>query len=174
MINIHPEPQDLLGDVIKGAPLDEVIQTSHKEDSHGSGLPVVVNLPRKQQILDPGSWDGKPVNMRAVWGADNSRLPRLVELMELTGAHTDVQPIVQPGQVAGLACGAEVVTVSGGILSTLQHPDLASRPVAVVDLYGGLREGLAVGAEHALGWQVGHRVPVGHQLAKVQTGHSRH
>ena len=112
LVNIHPEPQDLLGDLIKGAPLDKVIQT--KEYSHGSGLPVVVNLPRKQQILDPGSWDGKPVNMRAVWGADNSRLPRLVELMELTGAHTDVQPIGQPGQVAGLACVAEIVTVSSG------------------------------------------------------------
>ena len=97
--------------------------------------------------------------MRAIWGADNPWLPGLVELMELAGAHTYIQPIGQHGQVVGLTSWAEIVTITIGVLGTLQDPDLASRPVAVVDLYRGLRGGLPEGAEHALGWQVGHRVP---------------
>ena len=62
----------------------------------------------------------------------------------------DVQPIGHGYPVSLLAGGAEILPVSGGILHTLQDPNLARRPVVVV--HGDWRpvHGLLVGAYLAL------------------------
>ena len=76
--------------------------------------------------------------------------------MQLTGAHTHVQPVGHLCHVRGLAAGAQVRAVLGGVLCSLQRPDLASRSMPVIDSNRGVRGELPVGAEQALGRVGGH------------------
>ena len=53
--------------------------------------------------------------------------------MKLTVPKTNVQPSVGPDKVAQLTGGTQVHPVTGGVLHTLQDPDLPGGVVAVVD-----------------------------------------
>ena len=143
--------------------LDKVIKTSNEQDSHGPADPAVLSPPGKEQVLHLGSWDCHPVNVRTVWWTNNSWIPGLVEVVEGAVREADVQPVGHGHPVCLLAGGAQILPVSGGVLHTLQDPNLASRPVVVV--HGDWRSvlGLLVGAYLALrvpvAGAVGHRRP---------------
>ena len=66
-----------------GASLDEVIEASHHEDPHGSGLPVVVYPPCVVQVGHHSTRYGQPVNMDRVRAAGYPWLPGLMEVVEL-------------------------------------------------------------------------------------------
>ena len=71
--------------------------------------------------------------MRTVWGAEHSLLPGLVKAMKLTGAHADVQAILQLGKVLDLAGRTEIGAIAPVILNSLHYPDLARGAVPVED-----------------------------------------
>ena len=94
--------------------------------------------------------------MNFVCWTDNSRLPWLVELVELTRAHAHVEPIGHLYLVAHLAGGAEVDSVATGILHTLKNSYLARRMVTVVHWHSSVWVELLVGAYLALSHHGGH------------------
>ena len=48
----------------------------------------------------------------------------MVNIVQLRGADTNIQPIVKPGRVGALAGGTQVAHVGHGVLHPLQDPDL--------------------------------------------------
>ena len=169
------EPLYIPGKGLEVPTFYKVIETSNKQDSHGPADPAVLSSPGYQQVLHLGSWDGNPVHVRTVWRTDNSWVPRLVEVVKGAVRETDIEPIGHGYQVSLHTRGAQILPVPGGILHTLQDPDLACGPVVVV--YGDWSPipGLLVGADLALGvpgaGAGGHR-GLQQQVLGVHTGHS--
>ena len=71
--------------------------------------------------------------------------------MQLTVAHTDVEPIVQPCPVYDLSGRAEVVRVNGVILDSLEDADLERGIMAVIQWDGCSWWSLPVGADAECG-----------------------
>ena len=101
------------------------------------------------QVWDGPTRDGHPVNVKGVWGAGDSRVPGLVEVVELAGPQAHIEPIVREGGVHGPAGGAHVVRVAGGVLHTLQDADLPGRGVEVEEWVGSVLV-LPIAADHAV------------------------
>ena len=57
------------------------------------------------------------------WTGD-SGFSGMVNIVQLRGADTNIQPIVKPGRVGALAGGTQVAHVGHGVLHPLQDPDL--------------------------------------------------
>ena len=114
---------------------------------------MVVQPPGVSQLLDGGPWDGDPVHMKVVRGDHHTLLSGVPEVMELAGAHTDIEAIVRPDQVGGLAGWAHVEGVGVVTLHPHHHPDLARGIMVVLDLSGCLWPGLVVGADVTTGGQ---------------------
>ena len=144
------EPQDAISDGGEGATSEEVVHTGHKQDSHRSLVPAVVNLVGVLQCGDCRTRYGDPINMGAVRGAGHAWFARQVELVQLTVPKTDVQPSLWPDMVAQLTCGTHVEPVAGGVLHALQDPNLPGGGVAVVDRDAWRRLCLAVSEELVL------------------------
>ena len=144
------EPQDAISDGGEGATSEEVVHTGHKQDSHRSLVPAVVNLVGVLQCGDCRTRYGDPINMGAVRGAGHAWFARQVELVQLTVPKTDVQPSLWPDMVAQFTCGTHVEPVAGGVLHALQDPNLPGGVVAVVDRDAWRRLCLAVSEELVL------------------------
>ena len=97
--------------------------------------------------------------------------------MEGAVRETDIKPIGHGYQVGLLAGGAQILPIPGGILHTLQDPDLACGPVVVVYRDWGQITGLLVRADLTLWVPMagagGHRGRQ-HQVLGVHTGYSIH
>ena len=65
-------------------------------------------------------------------------ITRIVKLMQHAIANRDVEPIGHPCEVTDLTCRAEILTIVLYELNTLQHSDLSSRSVAMVNSYIGV------------------------------------
>ena len=85
---------------------------------------MVVHPPGKIQVSNFTTWYGKPVYVAGVRGTHNCLVPGVVELVELRRADTDVQAVLEPGEVGGLACGAEILHVLCLELNPLEDPVL--------------------------------------------------
>ena len=94
--------------------------------------------------------------MCTVCWADNSRLPWLVEHVELTRAHAHVEPIGHLDLVAHLAGWAEIESVSTRVLHNLKNFYLAGRIVTVVHWHSSVWVDLLVGTYPALSHPGGH------------------
>ena len=94
--------------------------------------------------------------MCTVCWADNSRLPWLVEHVELTRAHAHVEPIGHLDLVAHLAGGAEIESVATRVLHSLKNSYLAGRIVTVVHWHSSVWVDLLVGTYPALSHPGGH------------------
>ena len=79
-----------------------------------------------------------------------------MEVVELRGADTDVQPILGPSRVSVLTCGAQILQISTAILNPLEDPELPGVVVDVVHRHLAVWDGLSVGAE-VPHWPAGHR-----------------
>ena len=83
-------------------------------------------------------------------GAHNAGLPRLVEVMQLASADTDIEPnIVLVCQVWSLASWTQIERVGVVVFHTHGHSDLPGGVVPVVNLPWCLWARLPVGADHA-------------------------
>ena len=83
--------------------LQQVVQASHHQDSHGGALPLVVGDPSLDQVRQHSTRYGHPVNMDSVREAEHAWGPWLVEIVKLGCAHADVQAIALSGWVGELA-----------------------------------------------------------------------
>ena len=91
--HINLEPLELSSDGVKAPSPHEVIQATNEDNPHGPYLPAVLSSPSIQKILYSGAWDAYPIHMGTIRGADHPRIPGVMEVMEGTIRHTDVQPI---------------------------------------------------------------------------------
>ena len=85
---------------------------------------MVVESPGQVKVGNLATRDGQPVYMAGVRGTQDCLVPGVMDLVELRGADTDVQPIVEPGKVGSLAGGAEILQVLCLVLHILQDPVL--------------------------------------------------
>ena len=89
--------------------------------------------------------------MAGVGGTHCSLVSGMVDLVELRVADTDVQPIVEPGEVGGLAGGAEILQVLRLVLHLLEYPVLPGGTVLVEYWLERVRVWLPIGADLTLG-----------------------
>ena len=71
--------------------------------------------------------------------------------MELRGTDADIEPILKPGEVGGLAGGAEILQVLCLVLHPLKYPILPGGAVLVVHWLQGVGVWLLEGADLTLG-----------------------
>ena len=71
--------------------------------------------------------------MDGVRRAPHSGISGVVEVMEVTSTHQNVQAISRPGRVAGHTGGAHVGQVLLSVLNPLHNPDLTGAVVPVAD-----------------------------------------
>ena len=85
---------------------------------------MVVHPPGVVEVSNFTTWYGKPVYMAGVRGTHDCLLPGVVELVELRGADTNIQAVLEPGEVGGLAGGAEILHILSLKLHPLEDPVL--------------------------------------------------
>lgn len=77
------------------------------------------------EVRDGASTDGDPVNMEGVWGASDSGVHGVVNIVEVAGSKADVQSILRPGVVSLHAGGAHVGERLGGEVHALHESDFS-------------------------------------------------
>ena len=89
--------------------------------------------------------------MGAVRGHHHTLLPGVAEVVQLTCANTNIQPIVWPDQVGGLARGAQVEGVGVVAFHSHHDPDLSGGVMVVFHFPLGLWPRLVVEADVTAG-----------------------
>ena len=82
-VNSLLEGEDAVGDAGECATLQQIVDPSYQQNSHGPPVLLVVHLPCVLQGGDGGARDGVPVYVDLIRGAEDTRLPGSVKLVKL-------------------------------------------------------------------------------------------